>query len=313
MAVVIDTGSVAPEERFDYWSHAQRALFFPMDVRPLAAAPFAGRARLFDLGPVRVRWMASSGHAISRTARGIATDDPEQLELTLLLDGMQELRQDGRVATLRAGDLTSIDSSRPYAVRSPSAFEMLVFSVPKAMLRPALDRISARTALTIDARAGLAVILAPFLRSIATGLRDGAVAEHDVDVGEGVVDLVRGLYADRALPATPRAELLGAVQRHVETRLHDPGLAPAGIAAAHFISTRQLHRLFEAEGVTVSAWVRARRLERCRRDLEDPALAGETVLAIARGWGFHNLGHFGRAFRAAYGCAPGEVRPARGR
>jgi AraC-like DNA-binding protein len=314
MAVLIDTESVAPPDRFAYWSAAQARLFFPMDVRPLAGTTFAGRARSYDVGPVKVRWLASSGHRVRRTRRAIAADDPEQLELTLLLDGTQQLRQAGRVATLGPGDLTSIDSSHPYAVLSPAPFEMLVFSVPKAMLRPALDGLARRTAVTIPSGGGLAGLVAPFLRGVAEGLRDGIVGERDSDVGEGVADLVRGLYADRRdAPAAPRAELLGAIHRHIDARLHDPGLRPAGIAAAHFISTRSLHRLFEEQGVTVSAWVRARRLERCRRDLEDPALAGETVLAIARRWGFHNLGHFGRTFREAYGCAPGEVRPTRER
>ena len=94
----------------------------------------------------------------------------------------------------------------------------------------------------------------------------------------------------------------------IELRLHDPGLRPATVAAAHYISTRYLHRLFEPEGVTVSEWIRMRRLEHCRRDLEDPALAHETVLAIASRWGLRNPGHFSRLFHAAYGMSPSAVR-----
>ena len=51
-----------------------------------------------------------------------------------------------------------------------------------------------------------------------------------------------------------------------------------------------------------------RRLEHCRRDLEDPALAHETVLAIASRWGLRNPGHFSRLFHAAYGMSPSAVR-----
>lgn len=80
------------------------------------------------------------------------------------------------------------------------------------------------------------------------------------------------------------------------------------IAAAHHISVRYLHRLFEAEDKTVASWIRGRRLERSRLDLLDPALAGRPVSAIGARWGFTSAIHFSRAFRAVYGLPPGEYR-----
>jgi hypothetical protein len=143
-----------------------------------------------------------------------------------------------------------MDSSRPYRVSSPDAFEMLVFAVPKVLLRPHVDVVGARTACAIPARAGLAALVAPFLRSVGDGLLDGTVSEDDADLGEGVVDLVRGLFARRG--TGPRGDLLADAKATIELRLHDADLGPATVAAAHFISTRYLHRLFEPEGVTVS-------------------------------------------------------------
>ena len=175
---------------------------------------------------------------------------------------------------------------------------MLVFAVPTVLLRPHVDAVRGRTASAL--RDGLAGLVAPFLRSVGDGLLDGTVREHDRDLGESVVDLVRGLLAGRAEDAR-RPDLLAEIKATIELRLHEPDLRPATIAAAHFISTRYLHRLFEPEGVSVSEWIRLRRLERCRRDLEDPALADETVTAIARRWGLPNPGHFSRLFHAAYG------------
>lgn len=305
MAVTIDTCSVAPRERFAYWSDAQTRLFFPLDVRPAASGPFGGRAHSHELGPVRVRRVAAAGHRVRRTRRAIAANDPEQFELSIILSGIQELAQAGRSAVLAPGDLVCMDSSRPYAVSSPDPFEMLVFAVPMVLLRPHVDLVRGRTATAIRAGDGLAALVAPFLRSVADGLLDGTVREDDADLGESIVDLVRGLYADRG---ARRPGLLAEVKATIELRLHEPDLRPAAIAATHFISVRYLHRLFEAEGVTVSEWIRARRLERCRRDLEDPALADETVLAIAGRWGLLNPGHFSRLFQAAYGCAPSAVR-----
>jgi AraC-like DNA-binding protein len=60
----------------------------------------------------------------------------------------------------------------------------------------------------------------------------------------------------------------------------------------------------------VSAWVRRRRLECSRRDLANPRLAGETIAAVARRWGFVDPAHFSRCFRAEFGASPRELRAA---
>jgi AraC-like DNA-binding protein len=53
----------------------------------------------------------------------------------------------------------------------------------------------------------------------------------------------------------------------IEARLSDRDLTPAKVAAAHHMSVRRLHKLFEDEPLTVAALIRRRRLERCHADL----------------------------------------------
>ncbi|MEU8386459.1 helix-turn-helix domain-containing protein [Streptosporangium sp. NPDC048865] len=98
------------------------------------------------------------------------------------------------------------------------------------------------------------------------------------------------------------------VDAFVERHLGDPALTPDGIAAAHGISTRHLYTLFREEGRTVAAWIRERRLERCRRDLADPSLRDRSIHAIAARWGFTDKAHFSRAFRARYDMTPSDCR-----
>jgi AraC-like DNA-binding protein len=98
------------------------------------------------------------------------------------------------------------------------------------------------------------------------------------------------------------------IKDYIECRLADPTLGPAEIAAAVNISTRYLHQLFAGEHRSVSQYVRGLRLERCRRDLLDPRLADQSVATIAFRWGFGDLSSFNRAFRAAFGATPREVR-----
>lgn len=86
------------------------------------------------------------------------------------------------------------------------------------------------------------------------------------------------------------------VQAFIERNLGDVALSPSRIAAAHAISTRYLQKLFEEQGLSVANWIRRRRLERCRRDLADPAQDGLPVRVIATRWGFTSESHFNRIF-----------------
>ena len=100
------------------------------------------------------------------------------------------------------------------------------------------------------------------------------------------------------------------IKDYIHQRLHDPALGPAEIAAAVNISTRYLHKLSEAEHHTVSLYIRGLRLDRARRDLLDPRLAGRPISAIAYACGFGDLSGFNRAFKQAYAVSPGELRNA---
>jgi len=90
------------------------------------------------------------------------------------------------------------------------------------------------------------------------------------------------LLSDRLDDST---RVRGAVQRslmlrikdYIGQRFRDPALGPAEIAAAVSISTRYLHKLFEADRQTVSLYIKGLRLDRARQDLLDPRQAGRSI------------------------------------
>ena len=141
----------------------------------------------------------------------------------------------------------------------------------------------------------------------------GGHAPNDRTVVDALVALVRAVHSqDAGRPDAGRAVsgtvLLEQVKAHIEARLGDPGLGPDALARAHYVSTRYLQKQFAADGLTVSGWIRMRRLEACRRDLCDPALAREPISQVARRWALANPAHFSRLFRETYGCTPSELR-----
>jgi AraC-like DNA-binding protein len=127
-------------------------------------------------------------------------------------------------------------------------------------------------------------------------------------VADNIVDLVDTLLGEHLGADEPTGPLLARIMAFIEDQLGDPDLGPERIAAAHYISTRYLHKLLHDEGRTVAGWVRTRRLEQCQRDLRDPRLAGQPVSAIGARWGFPDAAHFSRVFRAKYGSSPREYR-----
>ncbi len=74
------------------------------------------------------------------------------------------------------------------------------------------------------------------------------------------------------------------------------------------ISIRYANALLSVEGTSLERCILDRRLERCRRALEDPRQAHRTIGDIAFAWGFSDLSHFTRRFKAEFGVSPGEYR-----
>jgi AraC-like DNA-binding protein len=60
--------------------------------------------------------------------------------------------------------------------------------------------------------------------------------------------------------------------------------------------------------VTVAAYIRDRRLERCRLQLLDPRFAVQSIATVAFGCGFGDLSGFNRLFKAKYGMSPRQLQ-----
>jgi AraC-like DNA-binding protein len=298
VTVLFDTAGLEARERPESWAQAHERIFFPIGVRLTADDPRPGRIDAHRVGPVGAYRVTSDASVIRRSARGIGVLDPEQFLVATSLKGTSRIEQGDRSTVFGPGELSSWDSSHPFSVTHADAFDLLLIVVPRALLGPRRDAICARTAQRLDGS-----LAGPFFRGVWRSLEDGNAASEDI--ADALVALVRALHA-RAEPRVPA--LLEQVKAYIEEHLADPALGPDAIARAHFISTRHLHKVFAAEDVSVSEWIRHRRLEACRRDLLDPALAHETISVIGRRWALANPAHLSRAFRAAYGCTPSELR-----
>ena len=298
--------------RSDYWRNVVCERLFPLEGRSIEGPDFDGRIVSGEIGAVRVADVLAPAAECRRTAKHIRQSDHELYHVDVLVAGSVMVEHDGRQTRLAPGDFTVVDLSCPCLWVSDGARHVTV-TFPRTLLPLQHDEVAKLTGVRVPGDRGAGALISAVARQLPQFLDDYRSAEG-ARLGTTVVDLLTVALAaqlDRGRTVAPEARqrvLLASVHAYIERRLGDPALTPTTIAAAHHISLRYLHKLFEAQGTTVAGWIRRRRLDRCRVDLLDPAYRARPVSAIGARWGFPDASRFNRVFRAAHGVPPGEYR-----
>lgn len=164
------------------------------------------------------------------------------------------------------------------------------------------------TALSVKAGSAAGRLVFPVLTTLAL---DGGTAPF-VDSILDPVGSALGEAAGLTGPPLSRGQrTLEELKRYTLAHLATPDLSPASVAQACFVSSRQLHRLFEREGTTFGTFVKEARLARVQRDLTDPAMASLTIAEIGHRHAYRQPAVLTRAFTQRYGTGPREFRRSR--
>ncbi len=300
---------VPPRDRHDAWAHVLSDFFLPWTVtsRPLPDVAAAVRqCRLDDC-----RYIDCSSNPISgqRTAGEIGRTRGEYFSLLYVVSGMEVLKFQGREILLPQDHFVLWDSDRrmEFAVARPLVKLTLV--VPERQIRSLLPNAQDYVGVAVDGSRGMGRLFTDHLRALRREIWQMNTTERTA-LRTPTLDLLSRAYASVACRKRPsgRAETFRRIREYVLRNLTDGELTPSRIAAANRVSIRYVHRLFAGEATTAAAWIRAQRIERCKLDLSNPQLAQRSITQIAYGWGFNDVGHFGKVFRKAVGVPPGEFR-----
>jgi AraC family transcriptional activator of tynA and feaB len=312
METLFSTDDVHPRDRFDYWHDVACRSIVQHDSRPECRLTFRAGIQTGMLADIGVIQFENSPMEVARAARHIAQVTEDVLFICRQMAGTLHLEHDGREIALESGHMTLLDPLLAYAGRFSSDSNLLVLKVPRRALQARVGNTSEMVIRDIDpcaAEGGLTSALLAMLPTY-TG-RIGPAAQEIVR--DQVLDLIAVSLTGMIGSARPRvssghALALMKVRAAIEARLTDAALDATAVAAAAGISVRYANAVLAHENTSIMRLIQARRLERCRKALQDPSQTHRTLSEIAYGWGFSDMTHFGRRFKAAYGVLPSEYR-----
>jgi AraC-like DNA-binding protein len=243
-----------------------------------------------------------------RTARHVESVEEPAVVLLSYLEGGEHIEFGGERYTVAAGDTFVWDSSKTTKFEVYESLHKVAFAMPARLLShhalSALNQMPRK----FDRSSGSRFLLSNLIRVVADRDFDDAEVEADT-ILNAVNAFVLGARPgdadhDNSLSERQRREIL----RYIDQHLPDPALSVSHIAAVHRISKRYLHWLFRDQSVTVNELIILKRLEGCQRDLSSLGGAHLQVGQIAYAWGFSNISHFSKRYRAQYGESPTETR-----
>ncbi|MEV8633658.1 helix-turn-helix domain-containing protein [Streptosporangium sp. NPDC051023] len=317
---VFHSEDLSAPDRFARWHELTDQSLMPTVVHSDHEADFHTTMRVLDLGSTQVYTVTCPSLRSRRTSAQVRGSDPETYCLSLARRGTMRITQFGRQATAGPGDMAFYDNSHPchgeIVADETGGFEGLVLQVPKAELSLPADVFTSLASVSLPSQDGVGALLHRYLEELMRNSSGYTAADASrlsaVTVALFTAMCAHHLETTETLPPETRRQVLKTrIHAFIQHNLGDPALCAEAIAVAHRISVRHLYHLFEEQGLTVAAWIRRCRLERCRHDLADPAQRFLPVHAIAARWGFASNAHFSRVFRAAYGLSPAGYRSSR--
>ena len=316
-STVFTTDVLQGEQRFEAWRSSIAVIF---DVAPLAHDGldcFKASVTARHLGALLAGDLHFSSQQFSRSAARVARDGVDHYLVQWYRSGGFVGQHDGHVdMQVRAGDITVFDLGRTQRTHAAPS-HVLSLVVPRETLDEALGGAALTDLHGAVLRHGTVLngLLSDYLRSLHQRLPEVTLAEAPAVVQATAQMLAACLRPNQRTLAQAREEVQGVtlarIQRHIAQNLGTP-LSPELLCRTFGISRSLLYRLFEPLG-GVAHYVQQRRLARAFHALANPANRRLRVAEIASRTGFASEAHFSRAFRAAFGLTPSDVRATAGR
>jgi AraC family transcriptional regulator, positive regulator of tynA and feaB len=299
-------------DQFSYWREVICEAFAALDPRARTAGHnFPSAVVSSRIGEISCSTVDSQAQLVRRGRSEIHRDPNNSVFINLQISGICAVTQDGRESVVEPGQFTIVDTARPYQLGFDKQFLLLCTAVPRDLLLSHVSAPRLLCARSYDTRSGAGHIAASAMRGLWQA--GEAIERTAADrVIMGMCELIAAAAQSSELPQLcqsdmTRVNVLAAAKENVLRCLDDPLLSAKMIAHRLHVSTRTLHRAFEDADATIQGFARKERLARCAADLRNKA-DHRTISEIALRWGFNDIPHFSRTFRAHFGMSAIEFR-----
>jgi AraC-like DNA-binding protein len=310
----ISTDAFPTRQRLAMWREVYGRNIANVDIETIGDEPFHASVTFQGLPGVGVV-SGSRSAAHYRITRQHLAHPRDLIGLSVLTSGASTTSQLGREIVGRPGTAVVISGTDPSVSTMHRLGSFLTFALPRSEMSALVPDLGAAYARQIPAENEALRLLVRYIETLhqagplkTPGLAQAA-ATHIVDLAA----LAIGANADAAYEAQQRgvaAARLHAIKTEIRDNHGDSNLSVALIAVRHGVTPRYVHKLFERDGTTFSAFVLTSRLERALRMLKDLRFMTHTISAIAFECGFSDLSYFNRTFRRAYNATPSDIRHA---
>ncbi len=313
MPNLITTDNIRKTDRADYWRDAICRSFVELDCADISEdKEFFGHIKTHDFSQIKFSTVTSSKQHVLRSQSRIKKSYSDVFLLSLQVAGQGIVRQHDRQAILKTGDMALYDTTKQYELYFDNDFSQIVMKIPRFLAKKYLGVPEKLTALTLDHTSGCGLITGRMIQNVCQEGTSLCSEQQDI-LSRSLMELLGANFQNNNLDiarnmSTTRHTRLLMIKDYIQNNLTDYNLTPKIIADEFGISTRYLSKIFAEDGHSVSRWLYDKRLEKSREDMTNSLLTGLTISEIAFKWGFNDMSHFSRSFKAKYACSPREYR-----
>lgn len=301
-----------PALDFDDWSARVKSICGGFNSRTLNHGDkVRGGATVMDIAGLELAQIASDLDLVRRDHVDIRADPGRHLFLLLQLEGSCGVSQVGRQERLHPGDCILVDSTKPLVFSFGGVFSnhLSVHLPRQLLLSGSSNRLSVSRKIGSDDPMSmmLAALVAKMIKTDAGNAR----APH---LRELFFNATRQAFScedteELLVPIDSVTGRLEMVQVLIDENLTQEWLNPQWLADRVGVSLRTLQEDMHAQGTTITAMIKFKRLHLASSRLKQIKLAKETttIAEIAYSVGFNDISYFNRSFRKQFDCTPKDM------
>lgn len=297
------------DQTFDSPASLMRALesiSIPFNFIPTDNSLFQLRIRRRHHGAVIFAETYVSAPCISERSTVPGTAPEDYVCITAHTTGSHWFSMDGVEFAVHAGDVHVWSAQASCRALSPAAMGGKSIMVPRTLLDrrfgSAVDMCGRKA---VSGEGGTQLLFSHLL-NLHDSL-DRLPKDKLSEVIGVTLDLLHCCLPDmpnECIGSSYHKNLFARCERFIRDNITDTKLSLSHVANHLGISTRSLQQLFTRADTTFSAFLRGERLKLAAHALEAPSSAKVSVTEVAHRFGFYDLAHFSRSFKARYTISP---------